>query len=222
MGIRCHLIQIPERKVMQLDDEAILGLFDETKCLGTSTRDELGRYEVEDEFCLPHEVADEPYLPIFELRPDGPRRPIGALSLGKGWSELSLFLTGKESGGTEAIDNSSPISQAILGGLEVGKPLHSMHPARCLWADEVSRVAEALSALSHDELRKRFYDRNGYTPEVFQQIMHPFSLEDELDALYASDDLHYAFGRLTEDLDRLTAYYRIAAVRGNAMLIGFL
>ena len=217
MGVLCHLIQIPERKLMQLDDDAIPELFREMGCRGTYTREELLRYE----------VSDEPHLPIPDLRPDEPRRPIPALDLEKRWDELLLFLTGREILGAEDKDSLPLVSQAIVGGREVGKPLLGMGPARVLWAEEVSRIAEALSALVHDELRRRFFDPKGYPPAVLKQMVRPYSLsvdyETPDDSVFeaAFPDLDYAFNVLINDLDRLTAYYRIAAMRGNAMLIGF-
>ncbi len=166
MGVYCHLIQIPERKLMQLDDDALPELFDELGCVGTYTREELLRYE----------VSDEPHLPIPDLRPDEPRRPIPALDLEKRWSELLLFLTGTEILGSEDVDDLPLVSHAILGGRKVRMPLHRMESARVLWAEEVSRVAAALSALSHENLRRRFFDPKGYPPAVLKQMVRPYSL----------------------------------------------
>jgi hypothetical protein len=186
-------------------------------CLGTYTREELLRYE----------VSDEPHLPIPDLRPDEPRRPIPALDLEKRWSELLLFLTGREFLWSEDVGSLPPVSQSILGGREVGKRLHRMESVSALWAEEVGRIAEALSALSHDDLRRRFFDPKGYLPAVLRQMVLPCSLsvdyETPNDSVFeaALPDLPRAFNGLINDLDRLTAYYRIAAMRGNAMLIGF-
>lgn len=211
MGIHCHLIQIPEWRVMQLDDEAIPNLFDEVGLALQPTRAE-----------------DGPRLPLADWRPEEPRRPAPALSLGKGWVELYLFLAGTDHGGPDAFEIAPPAARAIVGGRGAGKSFHGMDPARLLWADEVRRIAEALSDLSRDDLGRRFHDPKGYPPEVFKRIMWPFTTaikhDTHGDAVFeaAARDLDHAFNALVGALDRLTAYYRSAAMRGNAMLIGFL
>jgi hypothetical protein len=217
MGIVCHLIQIQEWKALHLSDEAIPELFDEIGCLGTYSREELLRFE----------VADEPRLPIPDLRPDEPRRPIPALDLDKRWRELLLFLTGREILESESVDELPLVSQAIVGGRPIGKPLNGMDPARILWSHEVDVIAEALSMLSREDLRRRFFDPKGYPPAVLKEIVRPrssvgYHTPDASVFDVAFPDLEHAFDDFMEDLDWLKMYYRIAEMRGNAMLIGLL
>jgi hypothetical protein len=127
------------------------------------------------------------------------------------------------------VDSLPLVAQAIYGGREVGKPLHSLGPARALWSDEVCHIAGALSALSREQLRRRFFERNGYPPAVLKQIVRPYSMsvdydtpEDSVFDAASPEGLNDAFNTLIDDLDRMTEYYRIAAIRRNAMLIGFL
>ena len=130
---------------------------------------------------------------------DFPRPETPALWLEKSWWSLHLLLTGKVAEAPEEFDPRSPISRSILGGREIGRELQQ-GPARFLWADEVREISAALSSLSREDLRRRFdHVRRHFNEEVLTE-------ED------------YLF--LVNLFDALAAYYRIAAARGNAMLLG--
>jgi Domain of unknown function (DUF1877) len=100
----------------------------------------------------------------------------------------------------------SPLSRAILGGTPVGAAL-GIGPARHLWADEVREISTALSSLTREDLRHR-YDPAGLKAD---RLSTPVSRDEDEERIFTG--LEYYF-------ELLTVYYRIAAARANAMLIG--
>jgi hypothetical protein len=102
--------------------------------------------------------------------------------------------------------NSSPLSRAILGGTPIVADLGDVR-ARYLWWDEVRGISTALSSLTSEDLRRR-YDPAGLKAGW---PMTPVREEEDEEEVFSS--LEYYFGLLE-------AYYRIAAARANAMLIG--
>ena len=95
----------------------------------------------------------------------------------------------------------SPLSRAILGGETVGDGC-----ARRLWADEVREISSALSA-THEELRRR------YDPASLKAGWPKTPVDER-------EDDEEVFEELVGYFDLLVTYYRLAAARGNALLIG--
>jgi hypothetical protein len=97
------------------------------------------------------------------------------------------------------------LSRAIVGGIRIGADL-GVGSARYLWADEVREISTVLSSLTSEDLRSR-YDPAGLKASWPRT---PISADDE-ERVFTG--LEYYFWLLE-------AYYRIAAARANAMLIG--
>lgn len=117
------------------------------------------------------------------------------LSLRKEWHAIHYMLIGGP------VTNGSALSQAILGGTEMGGDL-GYGPARYLEPEKVAEVSMELSQLSKREFLERF------DPESMQDAnIYPGVWEDDYEE-YAS-----------ELFDRLSGYYREAADRGRAMLL---
>lgn len=173
MGYSCVYIQIRERALMDLDESEVSKLFP-----GANIR------------------AQNSALRWYESPAMSDRMP-PIMSLEKDWEVLHHLLTGE----FRAV--ASPLSRAILGGKEIGEDLGGYGPARYLWADEVWEISSALSALTHEELRRR------YDPAKLKAHWH-----DE------DDDDEYVLALLLSGFDDLALYFRLAAARGNAMLIG--
>ena len=133
-------------------------------------------------------------------RPSMADRPLPAISLQKMAMALHHLLTG------EFDLVASPLSRAILGGkafrVDVGDG-----PARYLWADEVREISAALASLTREDLRRR------YDPAGLKAGWPMTPVTDE-------EDEESVFNELEGYFQLLVTYYRIAAVRGNAMLIG--
>ncbi len=142
--------------------------------------------------------------PRADLRPDAPAvwadRPSSSLSLGKMGAALHHLLTGEF--GLVA----SPLSRAILGGTAIGPDL-GYGPARYLWADEVHEIAGALATLAPAGLRER------YDPAALK-AGHPAT------PVYYDEDDDQVFDELDACCRQLVAFYRTAAARGDAVLLG--
>jgi Domain of unknown function (DUF1877) len=99
----------------------------------------------------------------------------------------------------------SPLSRAILGGTPIGADL-GIGPARYLWSDEVREISTALSSLTSEDLRRR-YDPAG----LKASWRTPVGWDEVEERVFTSLESYFGL---------LEAYYRIASVRANAMLIG--
>jgi hypothetical protein len=152
MGVLCHLIQISERKLMDLDEAIVPDLF--------------------------YQAIHSRYNSLSHLLASAaaPELPIVALDLEKRWWLLNFFFTGK----AEELVKTSPVSRAILGGTAIGRELQQ-GPARYLWADEVHEIAAALSALSHQELWDRFDDPAGFMRTGYEKLMAGYFCAEFLD-----------------------------------------
>ena len=190
MGVHCYLIQIPEQELMHLDEAEIPLMFDRAR---QDRIDSKARVEVE------------------EMLGGSRDRPTPALYLEKWWWELHVFLTGDDASEPERVVKVSPLSRAILGGEPIGKELHQ-GPARYLWAEEVREVASALALETGDELLRRYLDPSGRMKASYDAAMKSCLREARLD--------EETFDWLVGGTDLLASYYRIAAARGNAMLLG--
>ena len=126
--------------------------------------------------------------------------PVPPISLEKMAPALHHLLTGS----FEPVD--SPLSRAILGGTAIGPGVGDGR-ARYLWTHEVHESSDALAALTTDELWRRF-DPAG----IKDEYMWTGVADDEDD-----EDI---FTELSGYCELLAAFYRIAAARGDAVLIG--
>ena len=138
-------------------------------------------------------------LMIYE-QPSMADQPPPAISLEKMALPLHHLLTGEFRLGP------SPLSRAILGGTafraEVGDG-----PARFLWADEVREISAALASVTREDLRCR------YDPAGLKAAWPSTPVDNDED----EEDI---FKTLEGHFQLLVTYYRVAATRGNAMLIG--
>ena len=126
--------------------------------------------------------------------------PTPPISLEKYWLALHHLLTG----GFHPVP--SPLSRAILSGTPIGADL-GVGPARYLWADEVREISAALSSLTSEDLRRR-YDPVGLKagwPKT------PVCQDEDEERVFTGLESYYWL---------LEAYYRIAAARATAMLVG--
>ena len=180
MGYYCVYIQMRERALMDLDEREVSTLFERAGQPGHRK--------------TPLSVLDSYESPAMSDRLPPP------MSLEKMWVALHHLLTGEFHAG------SSPLSRAIFGGRAIGADLGDGR-ARYLWADEVREISTALSALTREDLRRRYA---------------PASLKagwPQTPVVEAEDD-EAVFTELVGYFNRLATYYRLAAARGNAMLIG--
>ncbi len=180
MGYRCVLIQVHERVLIDLDEDAIPGLFQRAGSPGSrgTSLAVLKLYE---------EPAMQDQAPP-------------AISLEKMWLALHHLLTG------EFRLVPSPLSRAILGGTPFRSDVGD-GPARYLWAEEVREISTALASVIYEDLRRR-HDPAGL------KAAWPLTPVDD------REDEENIFSELESYFELLVTFYRIAAARGNAMLIG--
>jgi hypothetical protein len=122
------------------------------------------------------------------------------LYLDKTWYPLHFLLTGEPEGVP------GPISRAISGGTEIGRDLQ-FGPAKYLMPDEVREVSAALSAITHEELRRRFDPADPRAELIY------FPMDDP-------EEEERFFNELVTYFDQLSIFYREAAKRNQAILIG--
>jgi hypothetical protein len=180
MGYYCVLIQVRERVLIDLDEDAIPGLFRRAGSPGGRRTSLAG-------------------LMLYEQPSMADRAP-PAISLEKIWLALHHLLTG------EFRLVPSPLSRAILGGTAFRADVGD-GPARYIWAEEVREISTALASVTHEDLRRR------YDPADLKAGWPLTPVDDE-------EDEESVFSELESYFQLLVAYYRIAAARGNAMLIG--
>ncbi len=116
------------------------------------------------------------------------------LNLDKSWHGIHFLLTGKTD------EAPPPLGNAILGGTEIGEDL-GYGPARYLTPDQVREAAQALSAITSEDFARRF------DPQTIRQA-GVYALENDATADYC-----------VQYFEKLVAYYRDAAAKGNAMLL---
>jgi hypothetical protein len=180
MGYYCVLIQVRERVLIDLDEDAIPGLFQRAGPPGGRSTSLAG-------------------LRLYEHPSMADQSP-PAISLEKMWLALHRLLTG------EFRLVASPLSRAILGGTASREDVGD-GPARYIWAEEVQEIATALASVTHEDLQRR------YDPAGLKAGWPLTPVDDE-------EDEENLFSGLESYFQLLVTYYRIAAARGNAMLIG--
>jgi len=120
--------------------------------------------------------------------------PEDSLSIEKSWQVIHYLLTGQ-------IDQAPPpLGNTILGGEEIGEE-RDYGRVRFLTPVQVREVAEALSAVSRDDLFRRFDIQSMKAAKVYP-------CTDHLDREWVQ---HY--------FEPLCRYYSDAAANGNAMLL---
>jgi Domain of unknown function (DUF1877) len=120
--------------------------------------------------------------------------PEDGLSIEKSWQVIHYLLTGRTD------QAPPPLGNAILGGVEIGQE-RDYGRIRFLTPVQIREVAEALAAVSRDDLSRHF-DLARMT------IANVYPRTDHLDIEWV---LHY--------FEPLCRYYADAAANGNAMLL---
>lgn len=129
---------------------------------------------------------------------DEDSEPPNYIDLDKAWHGVHYLLTGLTQGGPE------PYSLAVFGGKEFG-PEVGYGPARFLTAEQVARVAQALSKLPAQALAERFNPPDMQAKGIYPDVIWVRDKEESLD---------YAL----EGYERLQVFYRDAASRGEAVI----
>lgn len=142
--------------------------------------------------------AEEESIEEYLYPEDGEDAPSNSIDLDKSWHGIHYLLTGQAEGG------SGPESLAILGGVEFG-PDVGYGPARFLLPAQVSAVAQALAALSPQDLAKRFNPKDMAAKDIYLSPMWERDGQEALD---------YAL----EYYQHLPVFYRDAAQRGDAVI----
>ena len=177
MGMYCTLMQVAEDELQQIrsDPEALSSL-------------------------LKREGATSP-APTSPATPPGsssrPTPTIRLVSLEKMWQGLHFLLTGEPFGGKP------PLSLALLGA----HPLDEQEEGSnlVLGPPEVQAVATALSALTHEELDRRFDPGQFAAAEIYPGVW--------------DEDREELLAELLGYFDELVAFYQDAARCENAVLI---
>jgi hypothetical protein len=123
----------------------------------------------------------------------------GFFELGQFWQMLHFLLTGT----AWDVDEENPISQAVLGGQEVGPDAFGYGPARFLKPEQVKQIAEALKEVDLVGIRTK------YSKEEF--------VEANL-YLFVADEFEEDVDILVDYLDGLVEFYGEAAERGDAVV----
>lgn len=128
------------------------------------------------------------------------RKPAGAgsvLSLDKAWHGVHYLLSGTVEPGE------SLLSQAVLGGTEIGEDFAGYGPARCFSAAEVSELARLIGDPALDDEAASRYD-----PKRMAELqIYPFGWEDV-------DNREWLFDAFRD----LRGFYGDAAANGHALV----
>ncbi len=129
--------------------------------------------------------------------PSPPIPTIRLVSLEKVWQGLHFLLTGEPFGGTP------PLSLAIFGGDPTeereGGSINMLGPSK------VKEIATALSALTHEELDRRFDPAKFAAADIYHGVWH--------------EDREELLSELMDYFDQLVGIYQDAARCENAVLI---
>lgn len=123
------------------------------------------------------------------------------LDLDKAWHGIHYLLTGT------AWEGDPPLNFLVTGGREVGEDEIGYGPARTLTPIETREVANALAALSDEQLRGRFAPDEMMRLEIYPEIW---------DRDPAQDD---TLGYLIEYLKRLRGTLAGVVARGHGLLV---
>ncbi|WP_246096587.1 YfbM family protein [Paenibacillus sinopodophylli] len=120
------------------------------------------------------------------------------LDIDKAWHGIHYLLNGNSFGGEE------PYMNVILGGTPIGAD-EGYGPARFLTAEQVKEVSNALLQLDSVKLELRYN-----AAELSAESIYPSSSEWN-----EEEDKEYLLSYYSEVVD----YYRLAASKGNGMLL---
>ena len=123
------------------------------------------------------------------------------VDLDKSWHGLHYLLTGT------AWEGDPPLNFLLGGGREVGLEEVGNGPARTFTAAEVRAIADALAALTDDELRSRFAPAEMMRLEIYPEIWDRDPAED--------DTLAY----LMENVGGLRRALAAVVARGHGLLV---
>lgn len=121
--------------------------------------------------------------------------------LDKAWQGIHYLLTGT------ALEGEPPLNFICADGVEIGDVDVGYGPARAITAAEVRAIDTALSALSNDDLRKRFNPQEMMKLEIYPEIWDRDPADD--------DTLAY----LIENIDVLRAFVRKAVDNNRGMIL---
>lgn len=139
--------------------------------------------------------ADESVVPDLIYPHEG--RVPDDIDIDKAWHGLHFLFTGDVYGG------SGPLALAVLGGTPVGDDL-GYGPVRYLTVAQVAEVAEALAALSEQDLTDRFDAAQFTSNDIYPDIW---------------DEQETALDYLLGWFGPLRAHYATAAAGNQAMLL---
>ncbi|MBX9693311.1 MAG: YfbM family protein [Cyanobacteria bacterium] len=120
------------------------------------------------------------------------------LDLHKSWQALHFVLTGTP----WEVDDRIPVSQAVLGGEEIGEDFTGYGPARFLGPDRVKEVSAGMGLLQ------------------IKDLIEKYSAEDyERADLYAFNGIDEERGDISRCFSDLKSFYQGCASRGSAVII---
>jgi hypothetical protein len=123
------------------------------------------------------------------------------LDLDKAWHGIHYLLTGT------AWEGDPPLNFLVTGGHEVGDDEIGHGPARTLTPIETREVANALAALSDEQLRGRFAPTEMMRLEIYPEIWDRDPAEDD------------TLGYLMEYLEQLRSTLSGVVARGHGLLV---
>lgn len=124
----------------------------------------------------------------------------GFFELQESWQQLHFLLTGTD----WDVDEENPITQVVLGGIEVGPDVFGYGPARFLKPEQVKLIAEALQNADLESYRSARTREEFAEAEIYSFVPENF---DETISL------------LIDYLDGLVEFYGEAKERGDAVVI---
>lgn len=121
--------------------------------------------------------------------------------LDKAWHGIHYLLTGT------AWEGDPPLNFLVTGGREVGDEDVGYGPARTLTPGETREIANALAALSDEQLRARFAPEEMMRLEIYPEIWDRDPAEDD------------TLGYLMEYMGQLRAILSSVVARGHGLLV---
>ncbi len=122
----------------------------------------------------------------------------GLVDLHKSWQALHFVLTGTP----WEVDDRIPVSQAVLGGEEIGDDFTGYGPVRVIGPEAVQKVSNGMGLLQISDLI------NKYSPEDYEKA-----------DLYAFNGIEEEKGSISSCFTQLKTFYAGCASRGSAVLI---
>jgi hypothetical protein len=120
------------------------------------------------------------------------------LDIDKAWHAIHFLLTGS------AWEGTPPLANAVLGGTELGEEDVGYGPPRYLTPEEVQETAEALRAISTEDLLKRATPQEMMAADIYPNIWDR-----------GEEELEY----IAEYYEMLTSFFTATAEANEAMLL---